>query len=48
MKKFKTRTQEIGGSLIEGVFGRLLEVMGEAKMSHSENLSASTLEKIFS
>lgn len=48
MKKFKTGTQETGGSLIEGVFGSLLEVMGEARMSHSENLCASTLEEIFS
>lgn len=47
MKKFKKRTQETGGSVIEGVFGSLLEVMGEARMSHSENLSASTLEEIF-
>lgn len=48
MKEFKTRTQETGGSLTEVVFGSLLEVMGEARMSHSENLSASTLEEIFS
>lgn len=48
MRKFKTRTKETGGSLIEWVFGSLLEVMGEARMSHSENLRASTLKGIFS
>ena len=48
MKKFKTRTQETGGSLTEGVFGSLLEVMGEARMSHSGNLGTSTLEEILS
>lgn len=47
MKAFKKRTQETRGNLIEEVFGNLLEVMGEARMSHSENLSASTLEEIF-
>lgn len=48
MKKFKTRTQEIGGSLTEEVFGSLLEVMGEAGMSHSGNLGTLTLEEILS